>query len=448
MEEKMSRFKSPSVINSRKQLRHQGGVYTIGTIAEVLDLTIKDDYESKLICFLNMLSAYTDEDQFNISFNAPSSSGKTYIPKEVAKLFPKEDLLMLGYVSPTAFFHDQGVWDKEKKQYLLDLSRKILIFLDQPHMQLLEHLRPLLSHDQREISIKITDKSQKHGLMTKNVLLKGYPSVIFCTTKMVIDEQESTRFLLLSPETSEVKIQQAIEERLRLETNRQDYLDELNDNPKRKELIERVGLIKGADIKGVMIHNPEKIKSMFLETIISYKPRHARDLSRAVALVKAITLLNAGKGYVNEGFFNGKSDWLWSNDSDIEQAFKLWRLVQRPQEMNLPPFIYQIYMKVVLPLIKERETGVRRSDLSSRYSKVFNRFLPEQQLRREILPMLIDSGLIYEEPNLLDKRELLIFAVTPPSRHNYSLEGNSDRTAGEMSEKEILDIFKPKDEVK
>lgn len=148
-------------------------------LIKILGLTIKKDEENKLITFLCQLSAYTESSQFNISFNAPSSTGKSYIPTEIARLFPEEDVIEIGYCSPTAFFHDVGEYQKEKKGYLVDLSRKILVFLDQPHTQLLERLRPLLSHDRKEITLKITDKTQKFGLKTKNVLLRGYPSVIF-----------------------------------------------------------------------------------------------------------------------------------------------------------------------------------------------------------------------------------------------------------------------------
>jgi len=174
-------------------------------LGEILNLTIKKDEVNKIVTFLCEVSAYTDNSQFNISYNAPSSTGKSYIPTEIARLFPEEDVIEVGYCSPTAFFHDRGEWIEEKKGYLVDLSRKILIFLDQPHTLLLQHLRPLLSHDKKEISIKITDKSQKHGLRTKNILLRGFPSVIFCTAGLRIDEQEATRFLLLSPEVSQKK---------------------------------------------------------------------------------------------------------------------------------------------------------------------------------------------------------------------------------------------------
>jgi len=149
-------------------------------ILKILDLTIKEDNENKLLTFLGMLSAFTETSQINISFNAPSSTGKSYIPTEIATLFPQKDIVEVGYVSPTAFFHDRASsYNKKKNEIVIDLSRKILIFLDQPHNLLLQHLRPFLSHDKKELILKITDKSQRGGLRTKNIRLIGFPAVVF-----------------------------------------------------------------------------------------------------------------------------------------------------------------------------------------------------------------------------------------------------------------------------
>src|SRR3990167_2541895 len=214
--------------------------FSLQNLVEILGLTIKQDEENKIVTFLCEISAYTENTQFNISYNAPSSTGKSYIPTEIARLFPEEDIKEIGYCSPTAFFHDVGEQDEKRKGCIIvDLSRKILIFLDQPHTQLLERLRPLLSHDKKEISIKITDKNQKQGLRTKNVILRGFPSVIFCTAGLRIDEQEATRFLLLSPEVNHEKIRQGILESIKKEADREKYKSWLEKDSKRQLLKER-----------------------------------------------------------------------------------------------------------------------------------------------------------------------------------------------------------------
>src|SRR5581483_7190617 len=112
--------------------------------------TSKKDEAAKLITFCGMLLAQRNEDQLNLGFQSESSAGKSYIPIEVASYFPKEEVEILASASPTAFYHD-GRWDNEKKVLFRDLEHKNLIFLDQPHFQLLEKLRPLLSKDMKEL---------------------------------------------------------------------------------------------------------------------------------------------------------------------------------------------------------------------------------------------------------------------------------------------------------
>ena len=230
-------------IMTKKQIQTDFKPIGVRELTDVLGITIKKDEANKVVTFLCQLSAYTENAQFNVSYNAPSSTGKSYIPTEIASLFPKEDVMELAYCSPTAFFHDVGKYDKVFNGYKIDLSRKILIFLDQPHNDLLARLRPLLSHDRKEINLKITDKSQKMGLRTKNILIRGYPAVIFCTAGLHIDEQEATRFLLLSPEVNQEKIRASIMASIQKESDRDLYNESLEKNLPRMQFAERIRAI-------------------------------------------------------------------------------------------------------------------------------------------------------------------------------------------------------------
>jgi len=59
-------------------------------LTEILGQTIKKDEINKQITFLCMLSAYTNDSQMNISSNAPSATGKSYVPlKQLASSLPK-----------------------------------------------------------------------------------------------------------------------------------------------------------------------------------------------------------------------------------------------------------------------------------------------------------------------------------------------------------------------
>ncbi len=388
---------------------------------EVLGLTIKKDDDNKAITFLSMLSAYTEDSQLNISFNAPSSTGKSYIPTEIAQLFPEEDVIEIGYCSPRAFFYQVGNFDNQKKGYIVNFSRKILIFLDQPHTDLLQRLRPLLSHDKKEILLQITDKTQKFGLRTKNIFLKGYPSVIFCTAGLKIDEQESTRFILLSPETNQEKIREAINEKIKKETDNAAYRRWLEENPERKLLKERIRAIKEENIQDIKIENPEIISEIFSKVCKTLKPRHQRDIGRYIALIKTFALLNCW-------FRKRSGSTIVANVGDIFEVSNIWIEISEAQESNLPPHVYSLFWEVIVPAWEEknengsRDEGLTRLEVMRKHLQVYGKGLPDWLLRQQIIPMLESAGFITQEPDPKDKRKMLIHVTY---RLTVSAGGNS-----------------------
>jgi len=398
-------------------------------VKKILGLTIKHDEENKLITFLCMLLTYTEDSQFNISFNAPSSSGKSYIPIEIAQLFPKEDIIETAYCSPTAFFHDTAErYDKEKNELLINLSKKIIIFLDQPHTLVLEHLRPVLSHDRKEIRIKITDKQQKAGFRTKNVLLIGFPSVIFCTAGLRIDEQESTRFIILSPEVTQEKITNGILEKIKKFTNKEEYCLNLEANEERESLKRRILAIKEANISDVIITNSDRIKEEFFKRTKILKPRHQRDIGRLISLIKAFALLNFW-------FRERKESQIIAQDEDIDNAFSLWDKISESQELNIPPYIYNLYKEIILKAFKEKNdgissgvTGLTKKEILEYHYRVYGRVLSDFQLRKEIIPALEIAGLIFQEPDQNDKRKTLIYPTTHST--NFNPQENSGIDGG------------------
>lgn len=402
-------------------------------LVKVLGHTIKNDNENKVAAFLCMLSAYTEDSQFNISFNAPSSTGKSYIPMEIAQLFPPKDVMEIGYCTPTAFFHDYGTWDKDSKVYTVDLSRKIIVFLDQPHTKLLERLRPLLSHDKKYMETKITDKSQKHGMRTKTVRIKGFPAVIFCSAGMKIDEQESTRFFLLSPDTDQEKIRASILERIKKETNRAAYRLRLDEFPDRALLKERIETISHEDISDIIIPDPQKIESVFLESRSILKPRHQRDIGRLIALTKMFALLNFP-------YREREADMLIAINEDLEEAVKIWDKISESQEHNVSPYVYQLYKDVIVPTFEKKQpqddsTGLTSKDLAKAYFEAYGRILPMYQLRQEILPSLEAAGLIELEQDPTDRRKKLIYPTTALTISKE--KNNSEPEGGVLTESDL-----------
>lgn len=386
-------------------------------LSQILGITIKKDEENKVVTFLCQLSAYTENAQFNVSYNAPSSTGKSYIPTEVASLFPPEDIFELAYCSPTAFFHDVGKYDKNLKGYKIDLSRKILIFLDQPHNDLLARLRPLLSHDKKEINLKITDKSQKMGLRTKNILIRGYPSVIFCTAGLRIDEQEATRFLLLSPEINQEKIRASVKASIQRESDRERFDASLQNYDERSLLIERIRAIRDEQIHEVKIADEYIIEERFFASRKILKPRHQRDIKRITSLIKCFALLNLW-------WRDREESTLVANLDDINEAFAIWDKISKSQELNLPPYIYHLYSEIILGAWHDKNPdpksckGLTRQDISKKYYQVYEQMIDVTKLRQQMIPMLETAGLIYQDSDPIDRRITLVYPILKAKQYS------------------------------
>ena len=394
-----------TVLRSKEELRqHFAEIQreaSVEELLEVLGTTIVRDDSSKLISFLAMLSAYTEQDQMNIIYKADSSTGKSYHAVEIASLFPQQDVLYLGYSSPTAFFHEsKGEWNAEAHTLTVDLARKILIFLDQPHDQLLARLRPFLSHDKRELEQRITDRTEKYGMRTRHTILRGWPAVIFCSAKLDLAEQEQTRSFVLSPEVSQEKLQESIALLAKRESNPLEFQKYLDGDPGRQWLKCRIDAIRNASVRYVLVPNEEEVKQKFMESHPHLTPRLQRDFKRIFALIKALALFN--------WFQRNRtvdSD-IVANEYDIQKGFQIYDEIAESNELGLAPQVLEIYKTTIEPLIREVPTD--RKAIAKKYFEIYHQPLSDRKLREYILPAVENAGLIHLDVDPLDKRRTLV----------------------------------------
>lgn len=373
---------------------------------EILSLTIRRDEETKIITFLGMILAQTNDDQLNVVLQSESSTGKSYIPLEVSSYFPESDLIIFGGASPTSFFHESGEFDEERKIITINLEHRIMLFLDMPHWMLLEKLRPLLSHDAKKILYKITDRKERKGLLTKTVELIGYPSVFFCTAVPTKEEQETTRFWLLSPEADESKILEALNLINVKETDKITFRKWIEQHPLRKWLKTRVEMIRASKIREVIIPESEEILRRYLSMRGTVTPRDTREYPRVLKLIKGIALLNLfNRAKIGE-------DAIIAEKTDIEEAFNLYEKIAPSNECGIPPAIYQLYQQVIRPLA-QREEGATRKEIIMKYFATYRRPLSLKRLNCEVLPALLGSGLVAEEPDPVDKRQSRFYLSAP-----------------------------------
>jgi len=389
-------------------------------LADILETTIKFDMGNKVITFLVMLGTYTEEEQTNIIFRAESSTGKSYIPLEVISYFPEIDVKKVSFASPTSFFHKYGEKRVEHTidndgnphqhtYYFIDMSKQLYIFKDMPSVKLLERLRSLLSHDEKEMQIQFTNKTARSGFRTQHIIIRGYPTVIFCTaTAKVFDMQESTRFYVLSPDIENKKIEEAIRLLAQRKGNRRLFTRNLENNAKRLFLRNRVKDVKSSGIYDVVIPDQEKIAEDFIASKKHLHPRHMRDFGRLLNLIKYWALLNCKRrkildNHVEIPVQDGQGNDLEpkigkiieSNDIDREVGFILYQSICASNELGVSPEVYRIYQKVFEP--NDDGTGLTKEQISAGFLKVFHRPLGARRLNKEILPNLLASGLIYDD---------------------------------------------------
>jgi hypothetical protein len=190
------------------------------------------------------LSSYIQDDPINLGIIAPTSEGKTYPVEECMKFFPREDVYKVGSMSTKVLVRQKGILidkngepidqqikelrkrrnllddkkeNKEEKYEILeemaelfaeaktsiDLRGKILVFLEPPQKEVWDILKPILSHDSFEIEFPFVNQTDRDGHQTKNVVVRGWPSCIFCSAKdesnWPIWPEIKSRFLISSP---------------------------------------------------------------------------------------------------------------------------------------------------------------------------------------------------------------------------------------------------------
>jgi hypothetical protein len=233
------------------------------------------------------------------------------------------------------------------------------------------------------------------GLRTKTVVIRGFPTVIFCSAKFSIADQEKTRLLLLSPEISQEKLRESIALKIERESDREAFNQRMAEDPERSFLKERVAQIKAARIKYVKIpeEKREQIYEQFLEDHNFLVPRHQRDISRLLAIIKAHALLN---------FMHRErvGDSIIVNDEDVAAGFRLYYGVSEANELGLSPELFNIYTKLKPHF---NDNGLNLIEFQAAYYREFHKPIGYDTARKT-LKTLCSVGLLTEKTDPNDKR--------------------------------------------
>jgi len=158
--------------------------------------------------------------------------------------------------------------------------------------------------------------ARARGHKTKNIIIVGYPTVIFLSVNTSLDSQERTRNFLLSAEISQPKIKAAITQSATMLADRTAFNNNLDKNSDRFDLKKRVQDIKETGVHEILItvKDMDYITNRFLSEHNHLEPRHMRDFPRLIACIKGHALMN---------LFNRERTHIqvWATRHDCEEGY-------------------------------------------------------------------------------------------------------------------------------
>jgi len=345
---------------------------------------------------LTDVSAFGDY-PLNLSLQGWASIGKTATSVFTASYFP--DAWFLGYQTPKALIHEKGQYDEERGKWIVDLQGKILLFLDEPPIETLAMLKPLLSHDKFEIDYKFVSKE----LETVTTTLRGWPACMFSVVESKYVEEFTSRWLTATPQVSPEKIRAV----LRLKA-------EMAARPEEYELGEEFQVWKRAfEILGEGI--PHRVVIPFAPKLVegfrARQPTDMRFFLLLLALIKASTVLHARQ---RERRQDGR---LLAAEQDLEIAQEAFREIEKTTVFGVGENVLNFYEEVVLAL---GDVAAYES-LTARFMECYGRPIGRYQLRENYVKPLENLGLLCEESDPEDKRKVL-FRNAGPLRYRSLLD--------------------------
>ena len=293
---------------------------------------------------------------------------------------------------------------------MVELSGKILVFLEAPHFETFNMLRPILSHDAHQISYRFTDKSGKGQLQTQHVVIQGWPATIFCSTQEKYVQDLATRGFTITPEMTQKKYAAA-----NILTGRKAAYPWIFQQDFDYMLLEGYVRFLKNNLENIKAVDPYAIK--FAQAFPSRSPRSMRDFKHLTNLIKVSALFH----FAQRPLVIRKIKPETAEDKEIEERYimvtkrdydfvmALWQNIQETTETSAPGHIIRFYHEAVEELAKEKEEFTLE-DLTEKWNSSAEEKKSSDAIRRWTA-FLCSIGYLTSKPDPADKRRQLYKAI-------------------------------------
>jgi hypothetical protein len=394
-------------------------------------------------------------DPTNLMVSAPTSEGKTWPVTETLKFFPKEDVLYIGKMSTMALVRQKGILmdsnnepvkDKikqlrrdisktknedekaeleDKLEAILDdvrsviiLTGKLIVFLEPPQSEVWELIKPILSHDKEEIDYPFVNNTAIEGIITKKVVVRGWPACIFCTAK---DESNwptwpeiTSRFLITSPNMIPKKYEESNSLTAQRKSLPSFIQQQIIVSDRHVELAKQCVRYLISQLRNN--HNEIWIPygEILGEALKAEKGTDSRATKRIFSFLNVIPTVKADLR--PRLTINGQGSWIIATLEDLNESLLITQNYAGITTNKMDFYNYDLFelYREKLTSHGQSEDGVTTNEMSQAHKLRTRRTLNSDAIRKSYLYELMNNGYVEEEFSVLDKRRKIYRPLIEP----------------------------------
>ncbi|KAF5416791.1 MAG: hypothetical protein U9N46_07325 [Euryarchaeota archaeon] len=369
---------SAAVELSEDEIEEAMGMLKNPKLVEIIEVAIhgarlRGEHLNTIITFITMLSTLVAE-PLVLHLTGSSAVGKTALVKAVIWLFPDEMLFVRSGVTPKVLYYDAD--EDETGELVNDLTGCIIILLEEDESRnFVNEIKPLLSHDMRQIVYSFVDK-KKNGNKTQHVIVRGFPAFIGLTTQSVFDDQISTRSLIGTPDDSKEKVASIIDDRAHAEV--MPWAHGCNDEP--TVIQNAIRLLKRVN---VIIPFMGVVREYFPHE----DPRASRDFGQFISMIQTCTTLHQFQRHRVE--VDGV-EYVVAHLFDLDLALRMIESLLCETISGIPKDV----KKFLDGMIADGGSDYTKTELMKLYRTIMGRNISRNHLTDRYLTLLVNLGVL------------------------------------------------------
>ena len=335
------------------------------------------DDANLLLTFLVMLSCKGDM-PLNLEMVGQSASGKTYLTLTARNGFPKSMCMVLAGASREALKYDYDEID-EKGNFIVHVDGKCIVVLEKDESySFIRKMKPLMSGDDDELVWKTPIKNELTGeIETRDFIIRGQPSFITLTTRNPKEQEQVTRQLLMTPDTTTGKVASVVKNSLQARAR-----------PETFQIHPDLTLLQ-ASMLSLQRH---RVRNIFAPLMADFFParnaQHQRDINKVLSLIDAVTLVHQNQRPIEKV---GDETFLLASVEDNLIGLILADLVLRASLSGVPDDSWLLFTEMVSMEDSKRPLTIDNI-LQWMHLNAFS--MSKNALKEKHLPTLEDAGLI------------------------------------------------------